>query len=114
MTEPADLMRAWQEYFTRLAVPPGADPEAFERAVKAQSELQAQLARGFTAPFESLVEMLDELASGLRAQAASAEAAAASFRQSAELLARQAALVEHTAAEMRKPLAFWGAGGQSG
>jgi hypothetical protein len=106
MADPADFVRAWQEYFAKLGSPEGQAP--FEQAMRAQMELQQQLARGFVAPFESLLELLDEMASGLRSQAASLEAAAASFAQNAELLGRQAALVEQTVAEMRKPLASFG------
>jgi hypothetical protein len=119
MADPADLVRAWQDALQQLrrVAAPNLDQstlrqliaplqrqaEVFEQALRRQAEFEAQLGRRLLAPMESVVELLDQTPAAMRAQAQAFEAAALSFKQAAEVLEAQAAVMERAISTIRLP-----------
>ena len=106
MADPGDLMHAWQEAIKQLrgvAAPVAGATDLIENALRRQLEFEKQLAGQILAPLNVLVDVLDQSASAMRAQAAAFDAAAMSFKQASDLLEVQATLLDQAARSMRDP-----------
>jgi hypothetical protein len=120
MVGPGDLVRVWQEIAQRLesaAEPLGRSDlgrlmlsavqrqqELLEQALDQQAILRRDVVARLFAPFDVLLDVLDQSSSAARAQAKALEAAAVSLRQAGELFERQASLLEQATAALREPL----------
>jgi hypothetical protein len=119
VADPADLVRAWRDAvqqlrdvaapnldeltLSKLIAPLQRQAEIFEQALRRQAEFDAQLGRRLLAPMESFVEVVDQTPAAVRAQAQAFEAAALSFKQAAEVLEAQAAMMEQAIKTMTLP-----------
>lgn len=66
-------------------------------------ELEQELARRMTAPFDAIFDLLEESGTTLRRQAEALEAAGRALEETAALMKSQAGLFERTIGTLRRP-----------
>lgn len=111
MPEPADLLHAWEDAIRQLrgvAAPITGQTDAvrklLEEVLQRQVAFERDLVGRVTAPVNGMLDLLEQSAAAMRAQASAFEAAASSFKHASELLDVQAALLERTNESIRDPV----------
>jgi methyl-accepting chemotaxis protein len=112
MPEPRDLLSAYREMLSGLrrgAGPAGAlfsplemTAELLEQLLSRQQDLEAQLNTTLQ-PLRAMYGLARDAPAALRTQARAFEAASASFDQAAQVMNRQADLLERTVAALDTP-----------
>ncbi len=117
--DPADLLKAWQKAIREvggalasapagvvsdLARPLQHQAELVQQVLQRQVDFERELLNRATAPVHATVDLIDQGAETLRAQAISFRAASTTFRQLASLMDQQAELLQRAGATMRDPL----------
>ena len=122
MADPADLLRGWQEAIKQLGSafatpltgqqdlvnlvqgPLQRQAELLEQAVQRQVDFEKAVLGRVLAPASVMLDMLEQTAAAMKAQAEAFEAAAASFKHAGEMLELQASLLEQVARSLRDPV----------
>jgi hypothetical protein len=104
MADPFDLLRQLRNAASPITAPMS---ELIEGVIRRQSELEHQL----LAPLNVVIDSLEKTSAAMRTQADAFNAAAAAFKQSAELLDLQASTLEHATEALRDPAKFMRAAG---
>lgn len=119
MPDPSDLLGAWERVLGELRGAAGAGSSEVARAVTALVQRQGELlqdvlerqarfeqeVRGRAlAPVNVAVDLLDQTAGAMRAQATALDAAATAFHQASEMLELQASLLDRTVQTVRDPV----------
>jgi hypothetical protein len=99
MADPRDLLRQLRAVASPVT---GPVSELIEGVVSRQVELERHL----LAPLNVVIDSLEKTSLAMRTQADAFNAAAAAFKQSAELLELQAATLEHATEALRDPAKF--------
>jgi hypothetical protein len=118
MADPADLFKAWQDAIREVggvaaslvSAPAGLagdllgplqrQAELLEQVLQRQIDFERALA-----PARAALDLVDQAASTMRAQATAFRAASLSFGQAAELLEQQAEIIERAGGTLRDPVA---------
>jgi hypothetical protein len=66
-------------------------------------ELEQELARRMTAPFDAIFDLLEESGTTLQSQAEALEAAGRALQEAARLMKRQAEIFERSVGTLRQP-----------
>lgn len=114
MPEPADALRAADKLLRDLrgAIAAGAGQadvgrhvaEVVETVVDRQRALEQEVRGRVLAPVTLALDVVEQSAAAMRAQAKALEAASVAFRQASEMLDLQAAVLERTAESLRDPV----------
>ena len=109
--EPADLLRAWQDAIGQLRA--AADPitgqmegaqKLLEQLLQRQAQFEKEVVGLVGAPVTGMLELIDQSAAAMRAQARAFDGASSSFKHASELLDLQASLLERAGESMRDPV----------
>jgi hypothetical protein len=111
MPEPADLLHAWEDAIRQLrgvAAPITGQTDAvrklLEEVLERQVDFERNLVGRVTAPVNGMLDLLEQSAVAMRAQARAFDTAASSFKHAAELLDLQAALLERAHESIHDPV----------
>jgi hypothetical protein len=106
MADARDLFNAWQDALRGVRGMTAPATEALEQVLRRQMDFDRQLVSRAFAPLNVVLDSLEGTARAMRTQADAFEAAAAAFKQSAELLDVQAGMLEKAIEALRDPAEF--------
>jgi hypothetical protein len=101
MADARDLLNAWQDALKGIRGVASPATGALEHVLRRQMDFERQLVSRVLAPLS-----VEGTAKAMRTQADAFEAAAAAFKQSAELLDVQASMLEKAIEALRDPADF--------